>query len=385
MFKDLGQMLIAKKLMERVFILLFVPTCIAVSTDKAVKIAVIFPSDESNINSVGNSLGCMMQSVLDEAIQDGLPISYKTFNDRRDYRHAIEVSNKIVVEKFDIAIGATLSSQALIISKILNENGIFFFAPLATHPDVVQGKKYSVRLPFSDEKQGRVLGEYAARLVKENKARILVLENLSQPYSTFLSTSFRKRVSVLKKQSLIESYSFLDGGFNEKDLFEKLKTYQPHLIFAPVYSAEAAQAYNNAVLALTDKSIFLAADAVGANDRLLAAVNVFKDSIPFLFVQHNPRFYVGKNVSKFRELYSKKCSIYPDTMNVAAGYDVASATVDVIRSKRFAIERFLEILRRNQFDGVLGKLKFDVNGEPEKPLHIYSIQGREVKYMQVVQ
>jgi ABC-type branched-subunit amino acid transport system substrate-binding protein len=103
------------------------------------RIAVILPTDESNFNAVGNVLNCMVRAVFESWKQRGFEFEAEFFNDRRDAMQAATVAEVITKKQFDVAIGTTLSSQALIVSKILDKNGIPFVAPLATHPDVVRG------------------------------------------------------------------------------------------------------------------------------------------------------------------------------------------------------------------------------------------------------
>ena len=148
------------------------------SADPKLRMAIIFPEDPSNTNGVGNVAKCMATAVVEDWKSKGSLVQDDYFNDKRDATEAGSVADAIVKGKYDVAIGTTLSSQALIVSKILDGSGIPFFAPLATHPGVVEGKKYSVRLQFSDRRQARKLAEFA---VRKKPRRVLVVRNDSFP------------------------------------------------------------------------------------------------------------------------------------------------------------------------------------------------------------
>ena len=79
------------------------------------KITVVFPTDKSNVNAVGNVVSCMVNAVFEDWEKRGHDFEYEAFNDQRDANQAAIVAEAIAKGAFDVAIGTTFSSQAIIV------------------------------------------------------------------------------------------------------------------------------------------------------------------------------------------------------------------------------------------------------------------------------
>ncbi len=345
------------------------------------RIAVILPVDESNFNAVGNVLNCMVKAVFDVWRQTGYEFEAEFFNDRRDTMQAASIAEEIARKHFDVAIGTTLSSQALIVSRILDKNEVPFITPLATHPDIVQGKKFSMRLPFNDELQGRLLAHYTHSLLP-NVKKVLVIENASLPYSTFLSHKYEAQIKLLVPEIIVSKLKYIDGQFSKEDVVKAYSDSQADAVFVPLYSLDVAGSYSALASVIKKNTLLLSSDGVGASGKLYNAMGPENKFLKFDFVQHNPKDFSGPYAKKFRALHLEKCSKYDLTMNSASGFDLADSTLTALFSKgyRSNAASFKKVYMALAYDGTLGKLQFGKDGEPEKPIHIYTIQNRSVIY-----
>ena len=345
------------------------------------RVAVILPTDESNFNAVGNVLNCMVRAVFESWHQQGYEFDAEFFNDRRDAMQAASVAEVVAKKHFDVAIGTTLSSQALIVSKILDKNGVPFIAPLATHPDVVQGKKFSMRLPFNDELQGRMLARFTHSALPAIKS-VLVIENESLPYSTFLSQKYEIQIKLLIPGIKVTKLKYIDGQFRKEDVVKAYSENQADVVFVPLYSLDVAGTYSALASVIKKNTLLLSSDTVGAGDTFYNAMGPENKLLKFDFVQHNPKEFSGSHAQKFKVLHLEKCGKYDLTMNSAAGFDLADSTLTALFSKGYGSNAtsFKKIYLDGAYDGTLGKLRFGKDGEPQKPIHIYTIQNRAVIY-----
>ena len=345
------------------------------------RVAVILPTDESNFNAVGNVLNCMVKAVFETWHQQGHEFDVEFFNDRRDAMQAASVAEEVAKKRFDVAIGTTLSSQALIVSRILDKNGVPFIAPLATHPDVVQGKQFSMRLPFNDELQGRLLARYTHTALPNFKS-VLVIENESLPYSTFLSQKYEDQIKLLKPGIKVTKLKYIDGQFRKEDVVKAYSESQADVVFVPLYSLDVAGTYSALSSVIKKNTLLLSSDTVGAGDTFYNATGPENKFLKFYFVQHNPKNFSGPYAEKFKALHVEKCGKYDLTMNSAAGFDLADSTLKALFSKGYTATAgsFKKAYLAGAYDGTLGKLMFGKDGEPQKPIHIYTIQNRSVVY-----
>lgn len=345
------------------------------------RIAVILPTDESNFNAVGNVLNCMVRAVFESWKQRGFEFEAEFFNDRRDAMQAATVAEVITKKQFDVAIGTTLSSQALIVSKILDKNGIPFVAPLATHPDVVRGKKFSFRLPFNDEKQGHLLARYTHTVFSSIRS-VLVIENESLPYSTFLSKKYEEQIKILNPNISVTRIKYIDGQFQKEEIAKAYLKNQDRVVFSPIYSLDIAEIYSALALVVKKDTLLLSSDALGAGNTFFNAMGPENKSLMINLVQHNPKEFVGVNALKFKQIHFKKCKMYDLTMNSAAGFDLAESTLTTLFSDDYEsnADSFRKTYLDSKYDGALGPLRFGEDGEPQKPIHIYTIQNRSVIY-----
>ncbi len=374
--------------MKKVALILLFVICLFSYNAMAIytpRIAVIFPTDETNINSVGNVVNCMVRAVFDERKKNGKLFEYDIFNDARDVVQTAKISEIISQKKYDVAIGTTLSSQALIVSKILNQSKIPFFAPLATHPEVVEGKQFSSRLPFSDRQQAKALARFSIKSVKKISS-ILIINNQSLPYSTFLSEKYQEEILKENPEIKIKKVTYIDGKFNKDDIISIFQEIHYDIVFAPIYSLDVANTYAAIVSVIKSPTILISSDTVGAKGSFITAMGKQNSLLKFFFVQHNPKNFSGPFANNFKKLFENKCGKYQLTMNAAAGFDLANATLNAVFSPRYngSSESFIQELRTQKYKGVLGDLIFNANGESIKPIHIYSIQGKSVIYKESI-
>lgn len=357
--------------MNRVLLLIVLASSVC---QGQVKVAILMPTDRQTPHTVGNEVFCGLNGVLKEAINDGLDLKIEHFDNKRDPLTTAQVVGEIISKKFDLVLGTTLSSQAIVAAKALNEAKIAFFAPLATNPKVTDNKDYVIRLPFSDTLQAQLLGKYSS--LGKSAKKILIVYNASTPYSSYIAEQYTK---YLAKNSTIDikSIHYIDGNFDPEQIFKEFKQFKPDILFAPIYSIDMANLYSFFNKQKTHITL-LGADAIGGRRNFFDVIGEQSKYVNLEFVKHNDGTISGPESIRFHALRKKYCPGNDVNMNMAAGYDIANISVKAIKimskaKKKFNPLSFVELVKSSQYQGLNGLLIYGQDGEPIKPLFLYRL------------
>ncbi len=347
---------------------------------RTIRIAAIYPiSQPANSDRFGQEAWCLTKAVLNDARKAGLDISVTPFNSNLDPIQASAVAKKIVKENYDIAIGTFVSVQALAAAAIFEEANVPFIVPTATHPDITRGRKFVTRIPFNDARQADLLAKFTVTDLKPKS--VAIIRNVSEPYSDFLGKEYLKRLQELSPGLEVKDYPVLNGFNHHAALVESILKEKRDLIFVPVVQSNVSSFYSE-LSKQGAKITLLGSDIVENDVDFLSELGKISPHIKFIFVQHWDRLLRGPEAAKYRTLHQTSCSKYPNSMIGSAAFDSATLLVEAIKAqKQFSRDGLIPTIRSLNFSGLMGPMIYGSDGDPIKPLQLFTVDKTKTVFL----
>lgn len=347
---------------------------------RTIRIAAIYPiSQPANYDRFGLEAWCVTKAVLEDAKKNGLDIAFEPFNTSSDPIHTGVVAKQIAKENYDIAIGTLVSVQALAAAPIFEDAGLPFIVPTASHPDVTKGRKYVTRIPFNDFRQAELLAKLTASDLRPKS--VAIIRNVSEPYSNFLGKEYAKKLHELAPQIGIKDYPVLNGFNNHAELIESILKEKRELIFVPLIQSNVSSFYSE-LSKQGAKVTLLGSDIVENDVDFLGALGKISPHIRFIFVQHWDRLLRGPSAALYRRIHETTCSKYPDSMVASAAFDSTMLLVEALRAKKeFSKENFIPTIKALNFSGLMGPIVYGPDGDPIKPLQLFTVDRSKTVFL----
>jgi branched-chain amino acid transport system substrate-binding protein len=323
---------------------------------------------------------CVSENLVFEAQRRGLDVRFQNIAQSYEPLSILTAAQTIARLNYDVAIGANLSSDAILAANVFEKARIPFIPPTATNPKVTEGKHFAIRMAFSDRRQAVNLARFAADESKDGP--VAVVRNVSQPYSDFLGREFIAEVRRLRPKLAIREFKIIDGGPDFQKLVKEVVSEKPRLIFAPLFRSELTLIYEE--LARSESaSTLLTSDTIEAEPHFPKSSKFVPK---FLFTRHWNHELKGQAGDRYREFHRRYCSHLPVSMTSVAAYDAMSVLLDTLAKKPSVRRRTLaDAVRDNRFPGVLGETVRDAHGDPEKPIYLYELKREGAVLSQVMQ
>ncbi len=155
------------------------------------------------------SLAALELQLKDPKLGQKFLIKLTKYDDEGSMLSTKMLVKRIAADKPDIIIGGHTSNTILSVAKAAEDLKVPFIVASATHPEIVRGKKFVVRITFDDDEQGADLAMLA---VKEKKLRrTWVVTDIGDEFSKAVSSKY-KRVfqkvggSVLGESEIISGH-----------------------------------------------------------------------------------------------------------------------------------------------------------------------------------
>ncbi len=267
---------------------------------------------------------------------------------------------KAIDTKAVAMIGAGRSSRTLAAAKVLQKNNMPLISPYSTHPEITKIGNHIFRVGFTDDFQGKKLGEFAAHYLKAKNAVILI--NGSEKYSTTLASNFTKSFTNLKNTVVWNGY-YYRTTMDFSSLFEEIKNLKYDLIFIPGYSKRSAwiikQARKSGV-----KSLFMGGDGWGLSMFGFAGEYMTGQ----LSADHWHRDIATPQSRQFIQQYKEEIGTdFILSTGTALAYDSVNLIAQAIQrsgdASRTGVQKGLYSLQG--FHGVTGLIEFNQNGDPK--------------------
>jgi branched-chain amino acid transport system substrate-binding protein len=301
---------------------------------------------------------------------NGGQASYVVGDDLGDPKESVLVAQKFIDEKDILFVDGHMFSGATIAAGAKYETaGLPMISPSATNPDITNLGKYIWRICITDAVQGADLAKYTVEQLGFKNIAIIYDDS---DYGRGLADAYEAAVKA-NGGTITGREQYTAGDTDFKPQLTKIKGGNPQLIFLSGYYPEGSK------IAIQARELGLKAQLLGsdgyASAQIIklggAAVEGMLISTFFDPSKQDPA------VQKFVDAYKAKFNgDIPDYFS-ANSYDVimlvAQAAKDAGSSSRAAIEDAL--LKMGTYNGISGAIKFDANGDVQKPLDIVMVQG----------
>ena len=347
---------------------------------KTVRVAGIYPNHtRGHLNcTCGLEAACITDAAIKRAQAAGVALDFTPVNKDYDVFGTLAASERVVNQKFDVAVGTLVSADALVASKVLEKARIPFIVPTATHPNVTAGKKFVTRIPFNDYRQAGLLARLSVTDLRANK--IAVVRNASTPYSDFLGREFAVAAKKLAPGAEIRDYPIFEEFTKFSDLVDRILQHKPDLLFVPLSQAQIASIY----VALANRGAtltVLSSDTVEKRPKFLEMMAPISDDIRFIYPQHWNGKFEGPEASRYLSLHKKYCGQYEPSMTTMAAYDSIELVIHALKQNPSARgKELVQLIRSVPYHGMTGKIVYGVDGDPIKPIELYRVEGKDVVF-----
>jgi len=255
-------------------------------------------------------------------------------------------------------VGCMRSSFSLAAAQVLQPAGVPLVSPMATHPDVTAVGDLIFRVCYVDAFQGELLATYAYETLALKRASVLV--NSNRIYSTGLGRIFSQRFEQSGGE-VVYAGEYFDGTVDFTNHLAAMAVREPSVLLIPAEVQEAAfvirQAHRRGI-----QVQFLGPDSW--NDDLADFVGA--EAIEgATFSDH---WHREVDTPSSRAFVTAWEAAHPSRAGSGAAltYDAVSAVVQALRASEAGAGRGAVgmALRRVDFAGVTGRIRFDEGGDP---------------------
>ena len=287
-------------------------------------------------------------------------------------RDASSAAQKLMdVNKVQVILGGFCSSETLAASAVTDPAGVLLFSSGSSSPDVTDAGEYVFRNWPSDSFQGELMAELANDL--GYKSIGIITEQ--QDYTFGISKVLTQRFEELGGATVEESFISDENDF--KTQLTRLKGADVDVIFLNAQTPTKGEVVIKQMKELGFEGPFLINDAIGTYNQ---------------FLQNNAEYIEGSytatlNVDEGREGISMFKESYMTAHNEEANFLGYNATtydavwllanaIEAVGNDGEAVRQYLNDL--SDYEGIMGPISFDENGDPQVGHSVFMIQGGEM-------
>jgi len=308
----------------------------------------------------------------------GKKLDIIAINDRGDEEYVVRQYNVLKERGAAAIIGSSYSGVTTALAKASEADGMPVISPTASNPEVTRGRKNVFRAIFIDDYQAEVMAYFAYNSLGARTALVLLSEN-SRSYkraSEVFAESFMVSGGILNS---IESYSTEEDVAN---IIARHSDNPPDVVFYPEDYIAAANMVNIACDSGLAHTYILGSDAW---DGLLAYVynqdamkHVFY-SAPFSFDDKD------EEVTRFVRNYFGSYSQMPLSGSATAYTCVYILAEAIEKAGNTNKEDIVSAIKANEFNTIIGRIKFDENNNPRTNVYVIQIAGGEYSTYQKIE
>jgi len=299
----------------------------------------------------------------------GRPIKLVMADDKGDPAEGATVVTMLIKQHKVVGlVGLPMTKVALAGAPVAQSAGIPLVASSATHPKVTQVGDFIFRACLVDPFQGRMGAHFAYTDLKARKAACLF--DLGNDYPKGIAEVFRTTFTRLGGE-VVGFEGHASGNPDFRAALAKAIRASPDLIYAPDYYGDAALVVQQA-RELGFQGPLLGADGWDSVKLLELAGRHLDNSYFTTFFSHqDPR----PEVRAFVQAYQARYGGIPDG-HATMGYEAAIILLDGIRRAGTTDGPAVrDAIARTDLRLVTGRLTFDAQRNPVKPLVIMEFKG----------
>lgn len=309
---------------------------------------------QEEINAAGGINGSLLKIIFED--------------DQCDPKMGANIAQKLInVDKIHLVLGPWCSSVALAIAPQFEQSKTIMIAEVLT-PKLTEAGDYIFRVQPTGALYMKILANEAYNKLNLKTAAVMALNN---DYGISVKDSFVNNFEGLGGEILaIEQYSDQETDF--RTILTKIKNKNPEAVLLSSYAKDAGQIMKQAK-ELGIKTQFLGVPALENKDLITMgeeAVNGLIYPYHFDFEKQDPK------VQEFVLNYRNHFGHDPDGFSVLM-YDGTHIAARILAECGSDTDCMKKELYEGVFDGVVGKMTFDGNGDPNVPVILKTVRDGE--------
>jgi len=291
-------------------------------------------------------------------------------DDKLDAKEGVNVINKLInVDKVQVIIGAFTSNVTLAIAPIAEKNKVVLLTPTATNYKIKDAGDYIFRVTPSDALQGKVMADFSFNVLKKKTASILFMNT---DYGVGLKDVFQEQFSKIGGKILsVEGFEM--GASDMRTQIQKIKSYNPEVVFLPSNYVEASNVLKQAK-ELGIRSLLIGTDGIFDQNFLKITKGAANGMYISTMAWGTGKYKVQADQfrTKFREKYNEEPGVYS-----ALCYDALAVVIQALENCKYKGTSIKDQLYKTEFMGATGQNRFDSFGEVEKEFDIYQVKDNK--------
>jgi len=317
--------------------------------------------------------GLQMKAGAEQAIADinasggvnGEQVKLVIEDDACNPSQARSVAERLASRKVALVAGHFCSGSSIPASEVYFDEGILQISPASTNPDFTEKRRGPgiYRVCGRDDAQGTVAGKYMAENYKGKNVAIL---NDKSAYGKGLADETAKAMNAAGLKEVInESYTAGQGAADYLALVSKLKLANIDAVYIGGYHKEAGLILRQ----MRDQGLqaqMISGDALNSK-QFWEITGDAGEGMMFTFSPDPRKLPTAADIVKKFE--AKKIDPEGYTLYTYAAVQVWKAAVT--EAKSIDTKKIIPILDKNNFDTVLGSIKFDGKGDVTDAAYVF--------------
>lgn len=274
-------------------------------------------------------------------------------------------------------LGEVASGITMQLANVAYEKGLPLIAVGATKPEITDTGSNIFRVCYTDDFQGPVMAKFAYE--KLGLRNIAIMTDVKQPYSVYLSKSFKEKFEQLGGK-VVDEQSYESKQTQFAGQLTTIKQKNPDGLFLSGYFTEVGPIAKQAYQAGMTNVKFLGGDGWDSSQLVTSGGEAI---IGGFFCNHYNNQEDRPVVKNFLEKWKKKYGGEPGTTMGALGYDSAALMIDALkRASSLDAKSVIEALENTEgFEGVSGTINLKGNnGNPPKRALVVSVEKAGQKF-----
>lgn len=302
---------------------------------------------------------------------DGKQIEIKLEDSKCDPKEGAIAAQKLIeVDKVKVIFGGACSGETLGAAPIAEQNQVLLISPSATSPDITKTGDYVFRTAPSDTYAGKVAAEKALSM---NFSRPAIIYETTD-YAQGLKKVFERVIGDAgRKIAIVESFSSEDNDFKTQLL--KIKNVNPDVIYAVPQTPAKGVLLVKQIKEQGLKQQLLTGE-------LLIGLSLVKENAKdFEGIIGVEAFFDanGEKAKQALEAYKTKYGEPPWPFYQVAMRDAVYLVADAIKKHGLDTAKLKqELYSTKDWEGAVGKLTIDENGDPVLGYSVKQVTEGEV-------
>jgi branched-chain amino acid transport system substrate-binding protein len=322
-----------------------------------------------------------------ERLHPGVKIQLKRYTYSSDLTSTVRATQKAIKDGMVAVLGGQNSDESIIMGELFNANKIVLVAPTASHPKVTENRPFVFRGCYSDAQVAKRLAEFVVQKLKASD--IGVVQNVSSPYSDYLSSEFAKLAEVSAKESRsplrVTVAKTIRGTFDFGPIIDDFQRRKITHVTVLDHGGDILR-FNAQASERGFTPTYIGSDGWGSTETVHQ--RFVRDSIyGNHFQAYMNTFWHDESrapsVLSFRRAYKKRFGSEPDAF-AAISWDTAQVLFEALvaagpNPNGEAIRRALRAIRPSGLV-TTNQFSFDENNSPKKSLVIYKIDQAGIRH-----